>query len=137
MDEEPKTITVGYGGKTVVDDSLAEAMKNLPPRSSDMDGMMQRLKNSIERDGHFNEPLNDMAEGYAAGRGTSFFEAKNAIKDRFYEQQGMSPKEYLDKSYSEKPKYARQENGNSNGNTGNANTTGNQQQQTPTRGRRR
>ena len=72
-----------------------------------VDAMTMRLKISIERGGQFNDALNDMAEGYAAGRGIQFFDAKNEIKDRFFTQMKMSPKEYLDQNYSKRPSYAK------------------------------
>jgi len=61
-----------------------------------------RLKTAIDQRGRYSFRLDDMAAGFAAGQKITNAAARRAIEDRFTEQMGHSPKEYLDRHYDER-----------------------------------
>ncbi len=63
--------------------------------------LVYRIKSSIDQRGRYSFRLGDMAAGFAAGKDVSPTMARHTIENRFKEQLGMSPKEYLDKHYDE------------------------------------
>lgn len=64
--------------------------------------LVYRLKTAIDQRGRYSFRLDDMAAGFAAGQNISNAAARRAIEDRFTEQMGHSPKEYLDRHYDER-----------------------------------
>jgi len=69
--------------------------------------LVYRIKNAIDSRGRYSFRLADMSAGFAAGQNISNAAARRTIEDRFTEQLGLSPQQYLDRHYSER----RQENG--------------------------
>lgn len=63
--------------------------------------LVYRLKSAIDQRGRYSFRLDDMASGMAAGRGISNTAARTLIENRFTEQMGMSPQQYLDHHYNE------------------------------------
>ena len=74
---------------------------NAPELHPDQE-LVYRLKAAIDQRGRYSFRLNDMAAGFAAGQGISNAAARRAIEDRFTDQVGRSPQEYLDKHYDER-----------------------------------
>jgi hypothetical protein len=64
--------------------------------------LVYRLKTAIDQRGRYSFRLDDMAAGFAAGQGISNAAARRAIEDRFTQQMGQSPQEYLDRHYDER-----------------------------------
>lgn len=64
--------------------------------------LVYRLKTAIDQRGRYSFRLDDMAAGFAAGQNISNTAARRAIEDRFTEQMGHSPKQYLDRHYDER-----------------------------------
>lgn len=64
--------------------------------------LVYRIKSSIDQRGRYSFRLNDMAAGFASGRGVTNTAARTTIENRFTEQMGMTPQEYLDKHYDER-----------------------------------
>lgn len=63
--------------------------------------LVYRIKAAIDARGRYAFRLGDMAAGFAAGRDVSPTMARQTIENRFKEQVGLSPKEYLDRHYDE------------------------------------
>ena len=61
--------------------------------------MLYKLKAAIDQRGRYAYRLNDMAAGYAAGRGISAMTARIEIENRFAETFGHSPHKYLEYHY--------------------------------------
>ena len=63
--------------------------------------MILRLKTAIDDRGRYSYRLNDIAAGYAAGKGVSTTQARVHIEESFERQVGQSPQEYLDAHYAQ------------------------------------
>jgi len=63
--------------------------------------MLHRIKAAIDEKGRYSYRLNDMAAGYAAGKGISSIAARKNIEDQFIQQFNVSPKTYLEAHYDE------------------------------------
>ncbi len=63
--------------------------------------MLYRLKAAIDSRGRYSYRLQDMASGYAAGKGITATAARMEIERGFTDQFGHSPQEYLDRHYEE------------------------------------
>jgi hypothetical protein len=61
--------------------------------------MVYKLKTAIDQRGRYAYRLNDMASGFAAGRGVTPMEARAEIETSFRKTFGKSPQEYLDAHY--------------------------------------
>ncbi len=61
--------------------------------------LVLKLKIAIDQRGRYSYRLDDMASGYAAGKGISLSDAKRSIEDRFRREVGQTPQEYLDARY--------------------------------------
>ena len=61
--------------------------------------MAFRLKQTIDRTGKYSYKLDDMAAGYAAGKGVSVTEAREEIQAKFEQHVGQSPQQYLDQRF--------------------------------------
>lgn len=59
------------------------------------------IKANIDQHGKYKYRLNDMAMGYAAATGTTSFQAKAEIEDKFTQSFGRSPHEYLERHYNQ------------------------------------
>lgn len=64
--------------------------------------LLFKLKGAIDQNGRYSYRLNDLATGYAAGRGIPVMSARLAIEDKFAQQFGLGPKEYLERHYNER-----------------------------------
>lgn len=64
--------------------------------------LASRLRSAIDRTGRYSYRLDDMAAGFAAGRGVSPSEARKKIEHQFSATYSCSPKEYMDQRFQEK-----------------------------------
>ena len=80
------------------------------PSMSAEQEMVFKLKMAIDERGRYSYRLNDMASGFAAGKGVSVSEARGSIESEFERQIGTSPKQYLDQRFN-----ARKSNGQDQG----------------------
>lgn len=76
--------------------------------------MLYRLKGAIDQNGRYSYRLNDMASGLSAGAGISTTEARYEIEEKFSNQFGVSPHEYLERQFSQRDELKR-EHGRSKG----------------------
>ena len=83
------------------DDRQSNGNGSTPELHPDQE-LVYRLKTAIDQRGRYSFRLDDMAAGFAAGQNISNAAARRAIEDRFTEQMGHSPKEYLDRHYDER-----------------------------------
>ncbi|MEQ9823221.1 MAG: hypothetical protein ABQ298_02430 [Puniceicoccaceae bacterium] len=61
--------------------------------------LLYSLKSTIDRSGRYNYRLEDFSLGYAAGAGMSSRAAKRELSEKFERQFGLSPKQYLERSF--------------------------------------
>lgn len=71
--------------------------------------LVSHLKSIIDRDGKYSYRLDDIAAGFAAGRGVSHLQARMEIEHQFTNNYGSSPKQYMDKRYQEIQQYRQQQ----------------------------
>ena len=72
-----------------------------PELNADQD-LIYRLKQTIDQRGRYSFRLQDMVAGFAAGQNISTAAAQRNIEDRFTEEFGVSPRDYLDKHYNDR-----------------------------------
>lgn len=77
------------------------ATKAEAPLHSEERELVSRLKAIIDRNGRYSYRLDDMAAGFAAGRGVSPVAARMEIEDQFVKTYQRSPKEYMEQRYQE------------------------------------
>ena len=61
--------------------------------------LLYSLKSTIDRSGRYNFRLEDFSLGYAAAGGISSRAAKREISEKFENHFGISPKQYLERSF--------------------------------------
>ena len=64
--------------------------------------LASRLRATIERNGRYSYRLDDMAAGFAAGRGISPTEARRNIENLFQTTYSCTPKEYMDQRFKDR-----------------------------------
>ena len=64
--------------------------------------LASRLRATIDRNGRYSYRLDDMAAGFAAGRGISPTEARRNIENVFQTTYSRSPKEYMDQRFKDR-----------------------------------
>ncbi|MCH6256808.1 hypothetical protein MLD52_09640 [Puniceicoccaceae bacterium K14] len=69
--------------------------------------MLFSLKANIDKYGRYSNKLTDMAQGYAAGRGVPSTSARMAIEDKFANQFGRTPKQYLEQQFEQRKQHSR------------------------------
>lgn len=70
--------------------------------------LVYRIKSAIDQRGRYSFRLQDMAAGFAAGQNISNAAARRAIEDRFTQQVGRTPQDYLDRHYDERRQHGQE-----------------------------